>query len=409
MEELRKLEQVQSVLMFMQSREFLDSSNLDSNRFLANLILLLVQPCGELDIGKKCNLISEYVPKISAVFLEEASQWLGLKTALHSEGKQDNGGYQQSHVHGTKIGKRHCDSLQVKEKDVAMVGLDAMERANSTLEDFCRSYFMFHGVDINRPQSLFKYLPLLAFVESYIYQLDGLNEEILHIVTEEVPGLERGSEEMVDQGRRTKFNDAFETDPFKPLVGLLKCRDLLTERIIEEFRGGEEYWALERKLCCAVIGNKEISIEDSLRAIRLKSFDYRVLNLLLYQLRGEEVNDLHMEFLSVSEFLVEISDDLFDYEDDVLENNFNILRMFVKIYGPSMAPAMLAKYITKAEERYGNLLKTLDPQLSLNYQRRCEEATKEGGKISGHSLGTWNIPPLILDEDLYRSNCLSPK
>ncbi|GKV23446.1 hypothetical protein SLEP1_g33172 [Rubroshorea leprosula] len=310
MEELRKLEQVQSVLMFMQSREFVDSSNLDSSRFLANLILLLVQPCGELDIGEKCSLISEYVPKISAAFLKEASQWLGLKTVLHSEGKQDNRGYQQNHVHGTKIGKRHCDSLQVKEKDVAMVGLDAMERANSTLEDFCRSYFMFHGVDINTPQSLFKYLPLLTFVESYMYQLDGLNEEILHIATEEVPGLERGSKEIVDQGRRTKFNDAFETDPFKPLVGLLKCRDLLTERIIEEFRGGEEYWALERKLCCAVIGNKEISIEDSLRAIHLKSFDYRVLNLLLYQLRGEEVNDLHMEFLSVSEFLVEISDDL---------------------------------------------------------------------------------------------------
>ncbi|GKV23448.1 hypothetical protein SLEP1_g33172 [Rubroshorea leprosula] len=313
MEELRKLEQVQSVLMFMQSREFVDSSNLDSSRFLANLILLLVQPCGELDIGEKCSLISEYVPKISAAFLKEASQWLGLKTVLHSEGKQDNrafAGYQQNHVHGTKIGKRHCDSLQVKEKDVAMVGLDAMERANSTLEDFCRSYFMFHGVDINTPQSLFKYLPLLTFVESYMYQLDGLNEEILHIATEEVPGLERGSKEIVDQGRRTKFNDAFETDPFKPLVGLLKCRDLLTERIIEEFRGGEEYWALERKLCCAVIGNKEISIEDSLRAIHLKSFDYRVLNLLLYQLRGEEVNDLHMEFLSVSEFLVEISDDL---------------------------------------------------------------------------------------------------
>ena len=37
-----------------------------------------------------------------------------------------------------------------------------------------------------------------------------------------------------------------------------------------------------------------------------------------------------------------------------------------------------AKYITDAEERYGNLLETLDPQLSSKYQRRCEEATKEG-------------------------------
>lgn len=34
----------------------------------------------------------------------------------------------------------------------------------------------------------------------------------------------------------------------------------------------------------------QISVEDVMRAIHLKSFDYRVLNLLLYQLRGERVN-----------------------------------------------------------------------------------------------------------------------
>lgn len=27
-----------------------------------------------------------------------------------------------------------------------------------------------------------------------------------------------------------------------------------------------------------------------------------------------------------------------------------------------------------------------------------------GGKISGHRLGTWSIPPVIVDEELYRSN-----
>ena len=37
-----------------------------------------------------------------------------------------------------------------------------------------------------------------------------------------------------------------------------------------------------------------------------------------------------------------------------------------------------AKYIAEAEEKYDSLLKTLDPQLSTNYQRRCEEATEEG-------------------------------
>ena len=94
-----------------------------------------------------------------------------------------------------------------------------------------------------------------------------------------------------------------------------------------------------------------------------------------------------------------------------------------------------AKYIAEAEEKYGSLLKTLDPQMSTNYQRRCEEATKEGtlcalkwkllwsydsffcwcdlfsiqlgGKMSGYPLGTWNIPPAIVDEELYRSNWLN--
>lgn len=82
--------------------------------------------------------------------------------------------------------------------------------------------------------------------------------------------------------------------------------------------------------------------------------------------------------------------------------------MFVRIYGAS-APTMLAKYITEAEEKYNQVLKALDPQLSLHYQRRCVEATKEGGNMSGHPLGTWSIPPLILDEEFYRSSLLDTK
>ena len=34
--------------------------------------------------------------------------------------------------------------------------------------------------------------------------------------------------------------------------------------------------------------------------------------------------------------------------------------------------------MSEAEEKYDELLKALDPHLSSLYQRRCEEATKEG-------------------------------
>ncbi|KAL7223387.1 hypothetical protein ACSBR1_024940 [Camellia fascicularis] len=295
MEGLRKLELVQRTILSMQSRGFISSSNnnhnyADCDRFLANFILLLIQPYGDLDMEKKCKLIYENLPKISTVFLEEALPCLSEKG--NGEHKAGN------------------DSLQTDYNDMAMVGLAAMQDANSTLEDFCRSYFMFHDMDVNRPQSIFRYLPILSFTESYIYQLDRLNEKMLKIPTEEVTVLERGFHLEANQSWVVKFIELFKTNPFGPLVLLLEHHGLLTERIREEFRHGEEYWTLERKLCCALTSNKKILVEDVMRAIHLKSFDYRVLNLLLYLLRGEKVNDLHMEFLSVSEFLVELSDDM---------------------------------------------------------------------------------------------------
>ncbi|KAF9681865.1 hypothetical protein SADUNF_Sadunf05G0047300 [Salix dunnii] len=393
MEELKKLEEAQRMITLMESHA-LHSSSSSNNRFLANFFLLLIQQCGDLDFKDKLSLINQHLPKISDSFLEEASLLFNRKEAvLQAESKliaNSNG---------------HLE-------DMALVGLDAMQRANSTLEDF----------------------------------MDSLNEKIVNMQTNRVGAIERKPHMEMSERWIGKSIDMLKNDPFRPLLNQLQHHGLLTERINEEFRFGEEYWDLERKLCSALLNQTEILVEDVMRAIHLKSFDYRVLNLLLYQLRGEKVNDVHMEFLSISEFLVEVSDDFlafgcmcmakckcvfaiplmgldewFDYEDDVLENNFNIFRMFVRIYGPAMAPAMLvsdlsilfvkfnrkAKNIAEAEEKYDSLMKTLDPQLSTNYQRRCEEATEEGGKMSGYPLGTWNIPPAIVDEELYRSNWLN--
>ncbi|XP_048335276.2 uncharacterized protein LOC107425315 isoform X1 [Ziziphus jujuba] len=400
MERLRKLEEMQRMMILMESHGILtNSSDHDSTRFVANLIFFLIQPCGELDFDQKWTLVSDCIPKMSAGFLEEASLCVsreGYKQHTAEKALQLNVEY-----------KSDSDLSQTNFGQMAMVGMDAMQRSNSTLEDFCRSYFMFHGLDSTQPQQIFRYLPVLSFTESYIYQLDSLNEKMLNSTSYEVAFSERGSKDA-DMRLISMFHNVFKNDPFRPLAGVLEFHGLLTKRIEQQFKCGEEYWALERGLCSAIIDRKEIHVEDVIKAIHLKSFDYRVLNLLLYQLRGEQVNELHMDFLSVSEFLVEVADDLFDYEDDVVENNFNILRMFVRIYGAS-APTMLAKHITEAEEKYNAMLKTLDSQLSLNYQRRCEEATKEGGNKSGHPLGTWSIPPLILDEELYRSNLLDPK
>ncbi|TMX02432.1 hypothetical protein EJD97_021560 [Solanum chilense] len=401
MDGLRKLENVQKIIQMMGSHGIISSSrdthSASSLRFLADVVLLLVSRCCELDIDAKCQLIIDHVPKFSHAFLEEALQCAS-----------EQGVEQKVNTGPLDCGDKIIpDPSKMGSEDMPMIGLDAMQRANSTLEDFCRSYFMFHKMDPHQPQSMFRYLPILSFTESYIYQLDNLNEKLLQPSV----GKDQSSyrEYSVEESWELTYVRMMTNDPFRPLSILLQQHGLLTDRVREEFSGGVEYWSLERKLCHALGIKREISVEDVMKAIHLKSFDYRVLNLLLYQLRGEKVNDMHMEFLTISEFLVEISDDLFDYEDDVLENSFNILRMFNGIYGASTAPTMLAKVITEAEEKYESLLKALDPELSLKYQKRCEEAIKEGGKTSGPSLGTWSIPSVIEDEELYRSDVLNSK
>ncbi|CAI9109501.1 OLC1v1009331C1 [Oldenlandia corymbosa var. corymbosa] len=381
MEGLLKLEKLQKMMELMESHGLISSSDDDdpnSHLFLADFTLFLVQSCNKIDMETKGQLISSHLQKISMSFFEEAQKWV-----------TEEGGKKIGNTLSLRRGDNlDIDSRKRTSQEASTVGLDAMQRANSTLEDFCRSYFMFHEMDVHQPKEIFKYLPILSFTESYIYQLDTLNEKLLQ--SPAYGGqLERESAMDCKKEQRREVSSLvlLKPDPFRPLVTLLEQEGLLTERIMEELRSGEEYWALERKLCSPPLSSPEITIGDVMRAVRMKSFDYRVLNLLLYQLRKEELF-------------------MFDYEDDVLENNFNVLRMFVRIYGASKAPMMLAKCIAEAEEKYENLLKSLDAELSMTYQKRCEEATKEGGKTVGPSLGTWNIPAIIQNEDSYRSQIL---
>ncbi|PIA52076.1 hypothetical protein AQUCO_01000156v1 [Aquilegia coerulea] len=295
MEALRNLEQVQRTLSLLQGHDL--SSNHrhddDSDRFLANFLLFIVKPCGTLDLKQKYDLISENLPKISPAILEETVVSLNEEDKRHCD----------EHLTECCLAdKKDVDSIGTDTAELPMIGLDAMQRANSTLEDFCRSYFMFHELDVNRPESVFRYLPILSFAESYIYQLDSINEEISNISGEIAIG---NTAKERNQRLTDKFVEAFKTGASRPLVFLLDRHGLLTERIRAELNFGEEYWALERKLCHALANKKKILIEDVMRAIHLKSFDYRVLSLLLYQLREIQVNEMHMEFLSISEFLVE--------------------------------------------------------------------------------------------------------
>lgn len=232
MERLKKLEQVQKMMMFMESQGIISLTSTpspsDSHRFLADFLLFMMEPCGKLSFDDKCRSISQHLPKISSpLFLEQA---LGVLPEERTSPVSDSPPTDQvkKNVGGGDCLGSEASSIH---RDVALIGLDAMQRANSTLEDFCRSYFMFHNMDAKRPEVVFKYLPVLFFTESYIYQLDTLNEKMVHVCRSSTTAVVERSGKEADSTWACLSMKTIDLDPFKPLTLLLEHHGLLTEHM----------------------------------------------------------------------------------------------------------------------------------------------------------------------------------
>ena len=174
------------------------------------------------------------------------------------------------------------------------VSFHALSRAQTTIEDFVSSYFHFH--DLVVPKDFFRFLPILVFVEATIYQMDEENEDLCNqkaSVSHE--------EEVSFQGEAA-------------LMSVLEQEGLLDDRIREELDKGRQYWAAERNITRRWAEKDSVTIEEVLACSLSKSFDYRVLNLLLYRLTERPYDEALLRFLCVDEHLVDINDDLVDYE-----------------------------------------------------------------------------------------------
>jgi len=95
-----------------------------------------------------------------------------------------------------------------------------------------------------------------------------------------------------------------------------------------------------------------------LEASSLKSFDYRVLHALLGSLSAAPPSPQLRAFLRVDEVLTDVADDLFDYEKDVAQNSFNVLRGAVHAFGEE-APLRLAAEIGRLEREHEAALQAL--------------------------------------------------
>ncbi|CAL5221125.1 g3261 [Coccomyxa viridis] len=262
-----------------------------------------------------------------------------------------------------------------------IISFRSLKRARTTIEDFALTYFPYHGLKI--PEDFFKHLDILVFVEATIYAVDEANESLAKL--------------------RLNPQHAH-TEALKTLQAVLEGQQLWTAAIAAELNEGVEYWRAERDICrrlskcaCSTAGQGKpcVSADEIHAASQSKSFDYRVLNLLLYKLSGEEPDAGLLDFLRADEHLVDIGDDLVDYEEDVLENSFNVYRGYVHVYGRD-APEKLMQRIVSLEEEHARLLGMLPPHQRSHFRRRHTSASSAQGS------GNWTIPGPILSEQQYR-------
>jgi len=226
-----------------------------------------------------------------------------------------------------------------------LVSFAALDKARGTLEDFAKTYLPLHGLE---PVDILRFMPELVYVESAIYAMDEANEQLANL-TEQLDPLGFSSEAT--------------------LLGVLDARRLLDSRVRAELETGKAYWALERKICRAIRVGEPLDEAEVIRAHELKSFDYRLLNCLVYNLRGVPADQQTLDFLRVDEWLTDLADDLFDYEDDVVKGSFNVYRCFVHLYGAS-ANVRLAERISKLEVQHASSLAALGSVAQQAY-RRC--------------------------------------
>lgn len=130
MEALQRLEGVQRMVGLMHNHSIF-GPDAASDRFLAEFLLFMVQACtDEHEMAGRCNLLADQLPKMPATLLEEA---------LCCKAKQDD---KELQYRATNKGNKDTTSsffpslARYTVEGMPLVGLDAIERAKSTLEDF---------------------------------------------------------------------------------------------------------------------------------------------------------------------------------------------------------------------------------------------------------------------------------
>ena len=285
-----------------------------------------------------------------------------------------------------------------------------LNKARSTLEDFAKTYLYYHELE---PLDFLKYMDKLIYIEAIIYSIDEINEQQIDIdMDKKSNNTQSNNTQSIDKEYLSKTTESElnrmlkKNQALKILTSFLKKHDIYDQRIENEIKDGLLYWKLETFLCNDNNWKTyQNLINEQLiqKCISLKSFDYRLMNLVLYKILKQKYNDKHLLFLRCHELIIEIGDDLFDYEDDIIKNSFNVLRMYLKLYlnQPKTAILKLTQFISNTEKLYQLRQQDVDSSIVKLHESRNKTAWK--GIVQSDD---WIIPTPIIDEEKYRNQVI---
>jgi hypothetical protein len=195
-----------------------------------------------------------------------------------------------------------------------------------------------------------EFSPLLAFIESSVYETD--------IETENNQKNSNLSPPLAPWENRKIIIQSF-----------LKEFNLEHPKILEQIDNLGEYFELESQL----VASEKITLEDVIRASELRSSDLRIIHTILVHMSGKSYRAEIFEILSPTEILSEFQDDFCSYKRDVAAGNYNTYWMFQKLYGEE------AHHYLKAEiDRYKNLF---EEKLKLFPEEEQERYTKKWSRF----------------------------
>ena len=195
----------------------------------------------------------------------------------------------------------------------------------------------------------FKCYPLLAFIESLVYETD--------------------TEIDLNQNNSLPFSQGSPWDSRKAIIqSLLKELNLEEPAILNELDNLGEYFKLEDQL----VTSEKITSEDVVRASELRSGDYRILHSTLIHQLGKPYRPEVFELMLPREVLIEFNADFYSYNEDVAAGTYNTYWMFEKLYGEEAhryLQAEIERYRNLFEERLKHFPKEKQEVYSVNWSR----------------------------------------